>query len=237
MPKRYWWIIATYVIMQLSGLIAAPLLIGQGMSKVHAIVVWSVFSFTAALIIILILLRKDMRESRQVEGRASTEKSIRWAFFGVLMAFGVQIISNIIESALGVHHASHNTEVITKISREMPVFILIAAIIGPILEEIVFRKIIFGALNKRFDFAIAAVISSLLFGLAHRDLPFLLTYTSMGFVFAYLYAKTKRIIVPIVAHASMNTFVVLIQVIFYQDIQRYLKHLKEVQQLISMLFH
>lgn len=237
MPKRYWWIIVTYVIMQLSGLIAAPALISLGMSKVQAIVVWSVFSFSAALAIILILLRRDMKETRNIKGRATSDEAILWAFLGVLMAFGVQIISNIIESALGVHHASHNTEMITKISREMPAFILIAAIIGPILEEIVFRKIIFGFLNKRFDFAIAAVTSSLLFGLAHRDLPFLLSYTSMGFVFAFLYAKTKRIIVPIIAHASMNTFVVLIQVIFYQDIQNYIKHLKNLQQFISMLLH
>ncbi|HET7657018.1 MAG TPA: CPBP family intramembrane glutamic endopeptidase, partial [Bacillales bacterium] len=228
MPQRYWWVVATYVIMQLSGLVAAPMLLLEGLTKTQAVVIWSVFSFSAALIIILILLRKDMRESRNATGRAPVDQSILWAVLGILLALGAQVVSSMIESALGVNHASQNTEIITEITRKMPIFILIAAIIGPILEEVVFRKIIFGSLNKRFDFAIAAVVSSLIFGLAHREIPFLLSYTSMGFVFAFLYAKTKRILVPIVAHASMNTFVVLIQVIFYDDLKKYMQHLKDV---------
>lgn len=237
MPKRYWWVLATYVIMQLSGLVAAPLLLVTGFSKGQAIVIWSMISFIGALIVILILLKKDMSASRGVTGRASVDESILWAFLGILIAFAAQLVSGMIEQALGVDHSSQNTQTITEISKKYPLFILVAALIGPILEEIVFRKIIFGALHKRFDFAIAAVISSLLFGLAHQELSFLLTYTSMGFVFAFLYAKTKRIVVPIVAHASMNTFVVLVDVVFANDIQKYMNHMKDVQQLIGWFFH
>lgn len=236
MPKRYWWVIATYVIMQLSGLIAAPLLIIEGDSKDQAIVIWSMVSFIGALIVVLILLRKDMKASYRATERASVDESILWAFLGILIAFAAQIVAGMIEQALGVHHGSQNTQTITEISRKYPLFIIVAALIGPILEEIVFRKIIFGALYKKFDFAIAAVISSLLFGLAHQELAFLLTYTSMGFVFAFLYAKTKRIVVPIVAHASMNTVVVLVNVVFASDIEKYMNHFKSTQQLIGWFF-
>ena len=36
----------------------------------------------------------------------------------------------------------------------------------------------------------------------------------MGFVFAYLYHKTNRLIVPIIVHATLNTIVTMIQLIF-----------------------
>ncbi|HEX7064181.1 MAG TPA: type II CAAX endopeptidase family protein [Bacillales bacterium] len=239
MPKRYWWIIATYVIMQLSGLAAGFVFVGAGMSEMQrtqASVIWSLISFIAALIVMLILLRTDIASRRMAKDRSTVDGAILWAFLGVFIAFGAQIFAALIEQSLGVQRGSENTQMITEISRRMPIFIVVVAIIGPIMEEIVFRKVIFGALYKKWDFAIAAVISSLLFGLAHIELAHLLTYTAMGFVFAFLYAKTKRILVPIVAHASMNTFVVLMQVIFADELQKYMEKLKETQQLIIHLF-
>ncbi|HEU5139489.1 MAG TPA: type II CAAX endopeptidase family protein [Bacillales bacterium] len=239
MPKRYWWVIGTYVIMQLTGLLAGVIFVSSGMSdmeRTQASVTWSLISFIGALIIMLILLRTDMANRRMAKDRSSVDGAVLWAFLGIFIAFGAQIVSGLIEQALGVQRGSENTEMITEISRRMPIFIVVVAIIGPIMEEIVFRKVIFGRLYKKFDFAIAAIISSLLFGLAHVELVHLLTYTSMGFVFAFLYAKTKRILVPIVAHASMNTFVVLMQVIFADEIQKYMKHIKETQQLIIQIF-
>ncbi|HEX7065420.1 MAG TPA: type II CAAX endopeptidase family protein [Bacillales bacterium] len=239
MPKRYWWVIATYVIMQLSGLAVGIIFVASGMSEMQrtqASVTWSLISFIGALIVMLVLLRTDMASRRMAKDRSSVDNAILWAFLGIFLAFGAQILSSLIEQAIGVQPGSENTQMITRIAREMPIFIVVVAIIGPILEEIVFRKVIFGRLYKKFDFAIAAIISSLLFGLAHVEFVHLLTYTAMGFVFAFLYAKTKRILVPIVAHASMNTFVVLMQVIFADEIQKYMKYIKETQQLIIQIF-
>ncbi len=45
----------------------------------------------------------------------------------------------------------------------------------------------------------------------HLDFLHILVYTAMGFVFAFLYVQTKRIIVPIIVHAGMNTLVVVAQ--------------------------
>ena len=92
-----------------------------------------------------------------------------------------------------------------------PFVILVVSIIGPILEEIVFRKIIFGSLYQRFGFFISALVSSLIFAVAHMDFVHILLYASMGFTFAFLYVKTKRILVPIFAHVAMNTLVVILQ--------------------------
>ena len=59
------------------------------------------------------------------------------------------------------------------ITRTTPWFLIVISIIGPILEEIVFRKILFGTLYKKFNFFIAAIISSLYL---RRFILILLTY-------------------------------------------------------------
>ena len=61
------------------------------------------------------------------------------------------------------------------------------------------------------NFFFAALISSLIFSIAHGELEHLILYGAMGFTFAFLYIKTKRILVPIFTHVAMNTIVVIMQ--------------------------
>src|SRR5699024_11308753 len=118
---------------------------------------------------------------------------------------------------VGVDSSSENSEIIIQIAKMNPLFIVSAAILGPILEEIIFRKILFGYLNEKFNVWIAAVVSSLIFGLVHMEMQTLIVYMVMALVFAYIYLRTKRIIIPILVHVSINAFAVLIQLVVYVD--------------------
>ena len=119
---------------------------------------------------------------------------------------------------------SENTEEIVGLIKTAPLVMLVTSIIAPILEEIVFRKILFGSIYRRTNFIIAALISTLIFAFAHGEPEHLILYSSMGFTFAYLYVKTNRILVPIFAHVSMNTIVVILQLNqdFVQQIQSFI---------------
>lgn len=123
---------------------------------------------------------------------------------------------------LGIETESENTQNLVSLIYQVPLVIFVTSVIGPILEEIIFRKIIFGSLYKRFNFFISALISSVIFGLAHGELEHLLLYAAMGFTFAFLYAKTGRILVSIAAHVAMNTLVIIIQVAYREDIEKLL---------------
>src|SRR5690625_8017898 len=103
------------------------------------------------------------------------------------------ITANIEVYIFHIESYSENTENIMKITEIAPLFSIITVIIAPILEEVVFRKIIFGTLYKRMNFILAGIISAVIFGLIHLDPTHLLIYTAMGLVFAYLYVKTKQI--------------------------------------------
>jgi membrane protease YdiL (CAAX protease family) len=224
MKTHYWFILLTYVLMQLSGIVGIGILgrlqIGETMAEKFAY--WTIFSFTLAFIIILFLLKNDRKNESMLRGEpSSVAASIGWAIGGVFLAmFAQTFAANIEINVFGVEAGSENTEMIVNVIKVTPLVIIVTSIIGPILEEIIFRKILFGVIYTKTNFIIAALISSLLFALLHGEPQHLLLYASMGFTFAFLYVKTKRIIVPIFAHVAMNTMVVIVQTVFAEDIEK-----------------
>jgi len=156
-----------------------------------------------------------------------------WAFVGIIMVYGAQIVSSILDQMVFRSPAgSENTEKIMELAKMSPYVILVIVIVGPILEEIVFRKIIFGQIYRKTNFWIAGIISSLLFALAHFD-GHLIIYGSMGLVLCFLYWMTKRIIISMIAHASMNAIAVFIS--FSPAIQKMIEEEQQRQNLHTII--
>lgn len=235
MPKRYWWIIITYILCQLSGII--PILTNyvhpipkSDLKTVNAL--WILFSFSLTLVIVLLLLRPE-RHLRDNVKRSTMGEAITWGIIGIFLAFIVQVIaSNIDIQLLGGSPESKNTDTIIKLTESAPYVIFVVAIIGPILEEIIFRKIIFGTLYKKMNFWLAGFISSFIFALVHLD-KHLIIYTAIGYLFAYLYIKTNRIITSIISHASMNAIVVIVQIIYSSKIHHATQHIHFIKGLFQ----
>lgn len=162
----------------------------------------------------------------------SAGSSIAWAIGGVFLALFAQSIAANIENLLGIEMGSENTQQIIRLIQASPLVVVISSIIGPILEEIVFRKIIFGTIHKRLNFFLSALISSIIFAVAHFEFEHILLYSAMGFTFAFLYVKTKRILVPIFAHVAMNTLVVIIQ-FNRENIENWIKEAEKMQSFIG----
>jgi len=228
LPKRYWWVIITYIIMQYSALLVVPILRDLlPFNPVDIVIYWSILSFALGLVIVLLLMRPDMKmgSARDASGAGQI---ILWSFLGLFMAYFGQGLAALIEMEIfGIDPGSENTQQIMDIARLTPLFMIVPAIFAPILEEIIFRKIIFGEFHKRMNFFFAALLSAFVFGIIHGEPEHLLIYTTMGFVFAFLYVKTKRIIVPIIVHAAMNSLVVFAQ--YNMDPEEIERILEELQ--------
>lgn len=82
--------------------------------------------------------------------------------------------------------------------------LLCVGILAPIFEEVIYRGILFGAFRKNFGFVGSAVLSSLIFGGLHMNMVQFLYAASMGYIFAYYYEKTNKMIYPILAHVFAN---------------------------------
>jgi membrane protease YdiL (CAAX protease family) len=80
---------------------------------------------------------------------------------------------------------------------------------GPVVEEVVYRKIIFGSLHARWPFAVSAAVSSLVFATAHLSLERFLAYFLVGLILCYVYKKTAGIYSVIVIHAALNFIPIL----------------------------
>lgn len=237
MKKEFWFVIITYVIMQLSGGLAidiiAMIAVSAGMELTNELktligAYWIVFSFIIALIFVLFFMRHEMRQ-KDIRNQTTIPVSILWGFGGVFLAMFAQTVAGLLEQQMGIKQNSENTEQILSLITQFPIVMLVSSIVGPILEEIIFRKIIFGSLYKRLNFFLSALISSVIFGFAHFEPEHILLYSAMGFTFAYLYIKTKRILVPIFAHVAMNTLVVIVQL----NYDKYLDSLEKVQSFIG----
>ncbi|MCM3478327.1 type II CAAX endopeptidase family protein [Caldifermentibacillus hisashii] len=224
LKREYKLIIFTYVAMQLFLNIGASILYGIFQSFGFAgnkywllsVSIWTVFSFFVTLLITLYYLKDEITVRNR--NLRSIPFVLGWSVYGVLLALIAQRIAIMIETLLGVDIGSENTENILNLINVAPIMIFVTSIIGPILEEIIFRKIIFGSLYKKTNFFLAALISSILFSAAHMEFEHLLLYCAIGFTFSYLYVKTDRIIIPILAHTLMNTYVVMSQ--FFLQMQQ-----------------
>ncbi len=237
--KTALYILLIYIVMQLSSfLLLRPLFLfiqeqHPELSKNELILTsqgWYIFiSMGIALILSLILVSRDPNFWKIYKGsKSSIPVSILWGIIGFFMVFVGQSIGAMIENALGIKQGSENTADLLSIANVAPIAVIAIAFFGPILEEFVFRRVIFGSLVQTTNFWVAALVSSIVFALIHLDFSHIIIYAISGFIFAFLYYKTKRIITSIIAHMMLNGFVTVVQ--FYQKpIEEFLKQLQQLQ--------
>lgn len=115
-------------------------------------------------------------------------------FIGV----GVNLLT---EAFFGTSSQAGATELIT--SSSLFITIPIAVILGPVVEEIIFRGILLPRLMP-FGERFAVVTSALLFGLFHCNLVQLPYAFAVGLVFGLVAARTGRLIYSIILHILLN---------------------------------
>jgi hypothetical protein len=86
---------------------------------------------------------------------------------------------------------------------------IMATIIAPISEEIVFRGWLFNALKRKMQVWPALILSSIAFSAIHPSLSSITTFL-FGVCVAIAYYKTRNLWVPIIIH-SLNNFLISAQ--------------------------
>ncbi len=91
--------------------------------------------------------------------------------------------------------------------------VVAAAIVVPIYEEVIFRGIVLGSVEKQVGFVAANIFQSALFALIHFDLRLFAFYFCFGIVTGYFAARSRGLLTGIVLHA-INNFVV-VTILYY----------------------
>jgi membrane protease YdiL (CAAX protease family) len=94
-------------------------------------------------------------------------------------------------------------------------FFVTVVVIGPIMEELVFRGAILGYLISHSSKLPALLFSSFLFGLIHFSLDQIVWGSIAGIFLGYAYLKSQNIIVPIFFHMLNNGIYFILK--FYKD--------------------
>jgi uncharacterized protein len=106
-------------------------------------------------------------------------------------------------------HSSHQQDVVEIFkSLHDPVsiglFILFAVVFAPFAEESLFRVFFFNLGLRYGGFWAGAVLSGVLFGIAHGDLVAALPLALGGMVLCYVYYRTRNVFASMISHGIFN---------------------------------
>lgn len=89
--------------------------------------------------------------------------------------------------------------------------VLVAVVLAPLVEEVIFRGFVFRALHEHLHPLLAASASALLFAAVHVpwDPQALVSLFALGLITAYTYRATRSLWPCIIAHAGYNACVLL----------------------------
>lgn len=90
--------------------------------------------------------------------------------------------------------------------------LLVLGILTPILEELLFRGVIYKRLKMYYEVTVAAYIAAIIFAIAHFNLIQGIYAFIVGIVLMYVYEKSGNLVAPIVMHGVANIVTVIMGV-------------------------
>lgn len=177
-------------------------------------------------LICAVFIFKDFIKDNYLRFKEHLFENVAWSMtFGIASVYIFSIIANIIIGLLidtSSHSAANQALFETYFGSSMILMMIQSVFIAPILEELLFRGLIFRSLRK-YNKILAHVISSFIFGFIHiysglfsgdlTQLAYLFSYGLMGFAFSLAYEKKKTIFVPITIH-MINNFIAVAIIVF-----------------------
>ena len=133
------------------------------------------------------------------------------------LALGLMYVSNFIILFFN-NDIANNEQAVRQLFDSNPFLtFILASLLAPLLEELIFRLSIYKIIGKNKYLFIA--ISGLIFGLMHVlgnsntlvEWLYIIPYSIPGWVFAYTLVKSNNIFVPISLHLTHNTFALILQ--------------------------
>jgi len=157
--------------------------------------------------ILVLCLQFRLRKKRPVEEFAlypvSPLRLIQFALFGVALNGAISILLGLLPLPEALYAVQEN-QYAALYEGSLLMNLLSVGIAGPVTEELFFRGIPMTRLEPVVGSIGAAVISSLLFGLAHGT-PLAIGYAFLvGMVLALIYRKYRTILPGIVCHCFFN---------------------------------
>lgn len=133
--------------------------------------------------------------------------NLKGTILPISLGITISLIYNItIFNLNNLFHFTSNYEIS---SIPIIVQIICSGIIGPILEELVFRGIVYNKLKEFNKPMTSIILTSIIFGIIHSDIINAIYGFGVSFILIYLYEKYKTLKAPILMHMSLNITIIL----------------------------
>lgn len=140
--------------------------------------------------------------------------------------FGMMLIAEFITSQIPISGPFFGPfyeffqNLMANMTADKKTLIVMAVVMAPLFEEIIFRGIIQkGLINKGMKPAAAILIASVVFGIVHGNPWQFVGAVLLGVVLGLVYHRTKSLLLPVLLHAFNNLCSALL--IFYGDTESF----------------
>ncbi len=175
-------------------------------SSTVALLISSGVQYLVAFPILVLMLRK-MPAKAPEPSKITLKKLFKYLLVSMFVMYVGNYISSMILSYMELYLGFTPVNAISELlsGSDLIISIALVGIIGPIVEELMFRKLFTDRLTAYGD-GIAIVFPSLVFGLFHGNLYQFFYAFLLGMAFSYIYVKTGKIIYSTLLHIFINLF-------------------------------
>jgi membrane protease YdiL (CAAX protease family) len=133
-------------------------------------------------------------------------RSANWKYvvFGPLATLALSVAV----SQLGIEPQGMK-QVIEFVPRQVVPSLLLLAVLAPLVEELVFRGLIYGWVAGRWGTMAAFIVSSLAFAAAHFEPAHIVLVLPLGLLFGWMRRRTDSLLPSLVSHIVNNGFALL----------------------------
>ena len=160
-------------------------------------------SALCALPILCFLFYRDRKRNPVTEG-----KKVPWKRYGLLILFSVPFVLalNNLLMVSGLMYVSETYQETATLlyMPSFPVQILCIGVIVPIVEELIFRGLIYRRLRERWPVFPAMLVSALLFGIYHGNIVQGIYGAVAGLALSFIYEAYGSLKAPVFTHMVMN---------------------------------
>lgn len=119
----------------------------------------------------------------------------------ICLMYAGNLVGTVLSLILSGGQAQNN--LLTYAMDTNPIKILVMVILAPMLEELVFRKLLIDR-TRQYGEKTAVILSAFLFALFHQNLYQFFYAFALGVIFGYIYVRTSKLHYSIILHASIN---------------------------------
>ncbi|MDO4962816.1 MAG: CPBP family intramembrane metalloprotease [bacterium] len=169
----------------------------------------SIFIILIVLIILFPIFYKILKKYKK-----ENNFKVKNIFFPIVLGVSISLIYNI--TIYNLNNIFNFTNAYKPSNIPLMIQLVCSGILGPVIEEILFRGIVYNKLKSFNKPMTSIILCSLIFSLMHSNIIDMVYAFGVSFMFIYLYEKYKTLKAPIIMHMSLNiTIILMLKLITY----------------------